>query len=237
MIEIRKDSTVWTISEQFPDLLRSTAALRTMENMDAEAAKEVLDLVQDRISSIYKRKRQRDDAVLEQENEQLKIEQKQLQNENDQLKRENDLLKGDNRSLKDEDKHLKQRLAASIQRCSQANQTLEKFKQGKKELDAEVLRLEKDTKHQQDAWIDLNSIHMALSEEVKKHTQNIKTLEEQIRKLNGEKQSLQSRLESLEQHEVACKKTVSKLKMKLSLALEDLSEFDSNLGDDTLLVS
>lgn len=208
-----------------------------MDNMDAEAAKEVFDLVQDQISSIFIRKRQREEAALEHENEQLKTEQKQLQNENNQLKQEVSLLKGDNRSLKDEDQHLKQRLAASIQRCSQANQTLEKLKQSNKELDAEILRLVKDNKQQHDAWLDSNWTQKALNDELNKNAQIIKTLEEQVQRLNGEKQSLQSRIERLEQHEVACKKTVSKLKMKLSLALEDLSEFDSKLGDDALLVS
>ncbi|KEQ72037.1 hypothetical protein M436DRAFT_82947 [Aureobasidium namibiae CBS 147.97] len=203
--------------------------------MDAEAAKEVLDLVQNQISSILIRKRQREEAALEHENEQLKLEQRQLQDENDQLKRENNLLKGDNRSLKDEDQHLKQRLTCSIQRCFQANQRLEKLKQSNKELDEEVLRLENDKKQRHEAWLDLNCAQRSLNEEAKRHAQTIKTLEEQVHKLNREKQSLQHRLEQVEQYEVACKKTVSKLKMKLSLALEDLSEFDSNLGNDTLL--
>lgn len=237
MIELCKNSLDWTVSEHSWYLLRSPAITRIMEEMDAEAAKEVLDLVQDRISSIYVRKRQREDAALEQENEQLKVEQKQLQDENNQLKREKNLLENDNRSLMDEDEHLKQRLAASIQRCYQANQALNKSKQSNKEFDAEILRLGRDQKQQHDAWLHLNRTKNALNEEVKQNAQTIKTLEEQVRKLNGENQSLQSRLKRLEQHEVACKKTVSKLKMKLSLALEDLSEFDSNLGDDTLLVS
>ena len=237
MIELRQRSLGWMLPDHFSNLLRSAAAVRIMDNLDAEAAKEVLDLVQNQISSILIRKRQREDAALEQENEQLKIERKQLQDENDQLKRENNLLKGDNHSLKDEDEHLKQRLTCSIQRCYQANQRLEKLKQSNKELDVEVLRLDNDKKQQYEAWLDLDQALRLSQEVVETQVQTIKTLEEQVRKINGEYQSLQSRLERLEQHEVACKKTVSKLKMKLSLALQDLPEFDSNLGDDTLLVS
>ena len=237
MIKLRQSSLGWTLPDKFSNLLGSTATIKIMDLVDAEAAKEVLDLVQVQISSILIRKRQREDATLEHENEQLKIERKQLQDENDQLKRNNNLLKCDNRSFKDEDQHLKQRLTCSIQRCHQANQRLEKLKQSNKELDVEVLRLDNDKKQQHEVWLDLDRALKLSHEIVETQVQTIKTLDEQVHKLKGENQCLQSRLERLEQYEVACKKTSSKLKMKLSLALEDLSEFDSNLGDDTLLVS
>lgn len=208
-----------------------------MDNFEEEAAKEVLSLVQDQISSLLIPKRQREDAALEHEIEQLKEARKQLQEENMQLKRENNLVKGDNRYLKDEDRHLKQRLTSSIQRCYQANQRLEKVKQSKEELGTDNQRLKEEQEHQHQAWLVLVRTENVLTEEVKSQAQTIKTLEEQVYKLSGENQSLKSRLERLEQHEVASRNTVSKLKMKLSLALEDLSEIDSNLGDHALLVS
>lgn len=83
----------------------------------------------------------------------------------------------------------------------------------------------------------LDTENQRLKEEQEHQKRTIQTLEEQAYKLNGENQSLQSKLERLEQHEVAFKNTVSKLKMKLSLALEDLSRIDNNLDDNTLLVS
>ena len=208
-----------------------------MDNFEEEAAKEVLSLVQDQISSILIRKRQREDTALEHEIEQLKEARRQLQAENMQLKRENNLVKGDNRYLKDKDRHLKQRLTSSNQRCYQANQRLEKVKQSNEELGTDNQRLKGEQEHQHQAWLALVRTENMLTEEVKSQAQTIKTLEEQAYKLNGENQSLQSRLDRLEQHEVASRNTVSKLKMKLSLALEDLYEIDNNLGDNALLVS
>jgi chromosome segregation ATPase len=208
-----------------------------MNNFEEEAAKEVLSLVQDQISSLFIRKRQREDAAQELEIEQLKEARKQLQEENMQLRRENNLVKGDNRLLKDEDRHLKQRLTPSIQRCYQANQILEKVKQSNEELGTDNQRLKEEQEHQHQAWLILVRNENMLAEEVKNQTQSIKTFGEQVYKLGGENQSLKSRLERLEQHEVASKNTVSRLKLKLSLALEALSEIDSNLGDNALLVS
>ena len=208
-----------------------------MDNFEEEAAKEVLSLVQDQISSLLIRKRQREDAAVEHEIEQLKEARKQLQKENMQLERENNLAKGDNRYLKDEVRHLKQRLTSSIQRCYQANQRLEKVKQSNGELGTDNQRLKQEQAHQHQAWLVLVRTETMLTEEVKSQAQTIKTLEEQVYKLNGENQSLQSRLERLERHEITSRHAVSKLKMKLSLVLEDLSEIDDNLNDNALLVS
>jgi chromosome segregation ATPase len=208
-----------------------------MDNFEEEAAKEVLSLVQDQISSILIRKRQREEAALEHEIGQLKEARKQLQKENMQLERENNLVKGDNRYLKDEVRHLKQRLTSSIQRCYQANQRLEKVKQSNEELGTDNQRLKQEQEHQHQAWLVLVRTENMLTEEVKSQAQTIKTLEEQAYKLNGANQSLQGRMERLERHEITSRHAVSKLKMKLSLVLEDLSEIDDNLNDNALLVS
>lgn len=180
--------------------------------MDADTAKEIEDL-QNNLKALVNRKRKREEAALQHENEQLKNEIQKLKTKNRQCESDYHRIAG---KLRVE----RQRATSGVRERAQAHLELTEFKQRNKELDADNKRLKNKLDQQDCGKAFRDRLRDELHDELAEQAETIKAHSEEIRVLKVENRGLQTRLDKLQQYKTASQKAVSNLKAKRRLDLE-----------------